>query len=159
MGKLAMAAAVTMGLAYQYGGAVTAAISTKFDASTTPPVNLHSTDSMSIAEKQMELAKQMNPTEKFQIGLAHMQGTEKGVPKDMSEAAKWFYIAAEEGNLDAMYNLAQMYYKGTGVDKDEHLAVLWYQKAADKGHAKSAHNLGIAYQNGAGGLEASFDTA
>ncbi|NIP71513.1 MAG: sel1 repeat family protein, partial [Gammaproteobacteria bacterium] len=41
----------------------------------------------------------------------------KGVPKDQSEAVKWYREAAEQGDANAQINLGVMYQKGQGVQK------------------------------------------
>ena len=46
---------------------------------------------------------------------------ENGVrrPKDYAEAVKWYRLAADQGNLEAQFNLARMYLRGRGVPKDD----------------------------------------
>lgn len=50
---------------------------------------------------------------------------------------------AENGNLDAMFNLGQASKLGRGAPKDEAVARDWYRKAADRGHRPAQANLGI----------------
>ena len=57
---------------------------------------------------------------------------------------------AEQGDVDAQYNLALMYRKGEGVPENDAEAVKWYRKAADQGYAKAQYNLGFMYANGDG---------
>ena len=57
---------------------------------------------------------------------------------------------AEQGNLEAQFNLGLMYSNGDGVRKDEAEAFKWYMRAAEKGDIKSQHNLGYMYNNGKG---------
>ena len=52
----------------------------------------------------------------------HTKGT--GVPQDHVEAARWCRLAADQGNFDAQYNHALMYYTGTGVPQDRGKAAL-----------------------------------
>ena len=56
------------------------------------------------------------------------------MPKDYSEAVKWYRKAAEQGNVNAQHNLGLCYYYGTGVGVDKSEALKWLQKAGDKGH-------------------------
>ncbi len=65
----------------------------------------------------------------------------QGVPQDYAKAAEWFREAAEQGHLNARFNLALMYGDGQGVPKDY---------AADQGYAKAQNNLGVVYANGQG---------
>lgn len=59
----------------------------------------------------------------------------KGVKKDLSEAFKWFSLAAESGNMEAQSVLALMYEKGNGVDADKSKAIYWYGVAAKQGES------------------------
>jgi TPR repeat protein len=66
------------------------------------------------------------------VGLAYYNG--QGVPKDYAEVAKWHRKAAEQGAMDAQYNLAQLYLFGEGVTQDNAEAAKWWRKAADQGY-------------------------
>ena len=46
---------------------------------------------------------------------------------------KWYQKAADQGDIDARYNLGLCYYKGQGVEQDYTEAVKWIRKAADSG--------------------------
>ena len=61
-----------------------------------------------------------------------------------------YYRAAEQGDVDAQYNLAVCYENGTGVERDEQKAVEWYKKAAEQGDARAQFNLALCYKNGIG---------
>src|ERR1043165_5208014 len=50
---------------------------------------------------------------------------------------------AENGDIDAQYNLAQ-YYEEKNLEK----AFYWYQKTAENGNNNAQNNLGFSYQNG-----------
>lgn len=45
------------------------------------------------------------------------------------EALKWYRLAAEGGNPDAMRRLGEMYERGAGVPKDNAKALEWYERA------------------------------
>ena len=60
---------------------------------------------------------------------------------------------AEQGDIEAQYNLGWAYVNGEGVLKDDKEAVKWYRKAAEQGYAKAQSNLGWAYENGRGVLK------
>jgi TPR repeat protein len=65
--------------------------------------------------------------------------------QEVAEAGEWWRKAAEQGNVDAMSNLA-----ATLVETDPDQAVTWLTRAAGHGHDLAMHNLGyIAYQRGA----------
>src|SRR5499427_2460187 len=57
---------------------------------------------------------------------------------------------ADQGEVDAQYNLGVMYDKGQGVTRDYALAVSWFRKAADQGFAPAQLSLGVMYENGWG---------
>lgn len=49
---------------------------------------------------------------------------------------------ANQGNVEAQFVLAGIYFKGNGIPQDYIKAFEWYQKAADQGHAQAQNNLG-----------------
>ena len=57
---------------------------------------------------------------------------------------------AEQGDVDAQYNLGLMYDFGEGVPEDDEEAVRWYRLAADQGYANAQSTLGFMYLNGYG---------
>ena len=81
---------------------------------------------------------------------AHMYANGDGVPKDETEAVKWYRKAAERGVALAQSQLGWMYENGSGVPKDPVEAVKWCRKAAEQGYAAAQHNLGVMYYNGTG---------
>ena len=58
--------------------------------------------------------------------------------------------AAEQGNVDAQYNLGVKYEYGKGVAQDYKQAVAWYRKAAEQGDVDAQRILGMMYDNGVG---------
>lgn len=87
---------------------------------------------------------------KAQAALAWMYHTGNGTKKNMSEAVKWYAMAADQGHMIAQNNLAAMYENGLGVEVDEKAAAKWYRKAADVGYANAQYNLGQLYAQGRG---------
>lgn len=62
------------------------------------------------------------------LGFTYRDGT--GVPVDHPEAERWFFKAAEEGDVSAMALLAKLYFlEMAQPDK----ALLWYHRAAEAG--------------------------
>jgi len=59
-------------------------------------------------------------------------------------------VKAEQGHLDAVYNLGVIYYTGQGVSRDYKEAVRWYQKSAARGHSRALYNLGLMSVQGQG---------
>lgn len=64
--------------------------------------------------------------------------------------AEQFRIDAEQGDIQAQFNLAAAYFTGYGVPKNLNEAVKWFRKAAEQGLAEAQHNLGYCYSNGVG---------
>lgn len=66
--------------------------------------------------------------------------------------------AAEQGDADAQFILAELYYKmyedGDGTEKDLEEAIKWYQAAAGRGDARAQFEIGWCYQSGEGVEEA-----
>ena len=74
----------------------------------------------------------------------------EGVPKDGTEALKWFRKSAEQGNPKAEYSLCDAYHEGRGVPQDYAEAVRWFSMAAEQGHVVSQATLGAYYWAGRG---------
>ena len=62
------------------------------------------------------LAEQGDATAQFALGIRYATGNE--VKQDYTEAARWFSLAAERGEVKAQSVLAAYYWDGTGVPKD-----------------------------------------
>jgi len=56
----------------------------------------------------------------------------QGVQQDHDEAARWYRLAGEQGNVNAQNNLGTMYADGQGVKKDDAEAVRWYRMTAEQ---------------------------
>jgi len=80
------------------------------------------------------------------LGDFYRSGT--GVGKDMTEAVRWYSLAAERGDRFAARDLAKMYYQGDGVDKDFKQFLAWTAKAAELGHPEAQANLGLMLVQG-----------
>ncbi|MBP1573101.1 MAG: sel1 repeat family protein, partial [Oscillospiraceae bacterium] len=50
--------------------------------------------------------------------------------------------AAEQGDMEAQYNLGHMYYDGEGTEMNYEKALYWWEKAAEQGDADAQFNLG-----------------
>lgn len=76
----------------------------------------------------------------------------RGVTKDYAEAALWYRRAAEQGNVKAQHNLANMYEHKQGLPADYALAaaLAWYRRAAEQGYQPAQLNLGAMYAEGRG---------
>ena len=62
-------------------------------------------------------------------------------------------LAAAKNNLDALYQLAQIYRYRRNFSQDFAEAARWYKLAAEQGHADSQFNIGMMYWDGKGVLQ------
>lgn len=75
------------------------------------------------------------------------KGEEAYANGDYETAFAEFSKAAEEGDMNAQYNLAVMYEKGQGVDQSDLKAEHWYQSAADQGHPGAPIALQLLFEH------------
>ena len=79
-----------------------------------------------------------------QYSLGYMSYFGEGVPENITEAVKWYRLAAARGDVRAQFNLGLRYDIGEGVVRDEGEAVNWYRLAAAQGLADAQYLLGVA---------------
>jgi TPR repeat protein len=80
----------------------------------------------------------------FEDGIAAIEH------KDYATALIKFRNAAQQGSVEAQFNLGLMYDMGHGVAQDYKEAVRWYQRAAQQGLAEAQYTLGLMYNLGQG---------
>ena len=73
-----------------------------------------------------------------QYRLAHMYIDGENTKVDIREARKWMSVAAENNNLNAMFEYGDMLFEGVGGIKDIPVAMALYQRAADFGNSDAA---------------------
>ena len=66
---------------------------------------------------------------------------------------------AEQGDVDAQYQLAFMYEQGLGVKTDFAAAAKWYHAAAEQGDAAAQMNIATLYEDGLDGLPQDYAAA
>lgn len=71
-----------------------------------------------------------------------------GTSVNLSESARWWRAAAEQGNVTAQFNLAEYLLKGRGITKNVYEAIEWYTKAAESGDSLSQSDLGSLFWMG-----------
>jgi hypothetical protein len=69
---------------------------------------------------------------------------------DYQQAAKYYKMAANQGQRDGEFGLAVRYVTGQGVPKDDREGLRWFKAAADQGHADAQYDLGTMYEIGQG---------
>ena len=61
-----------------------------------------------------------------------MYANSPGVPQDDAEAVRWYRLAADQGDADALVMLGAKYVRGRGVPQDYVQAHMWYSLAASR---------------------------
>ena len=84
----------------------------------------------------------------YDLGVRYTEGD--GTDKDPAQAARWFALASEDGDLRATDLLGRCYQSGAGVEKDEARAAELFQQAAEQDYAPAQCDLGLSYENGSG---------
>ena len=109
----------------------------------------------------------------YRLGWCYDSGN--GVTQDKEEAVKWYrkaakhghkqsqdtlrtlfagteedFQAAEQGNSQAQFQLAEQYYNAKNIPNNYIEAAKWYRKAAEQGNAEAQKSLGSCYFNGSG---------
>lgn len=82
----------------------------------------------------------------YAIGNFYKYGIPSGT--DYAEAAKWYHLAAEQGEAMAMHELGLLYLDGRGVDRDPDKGIAYLCKALDAGHKPAALELADRYYLG-----------
>lgn len=89
----------------------------------------------------MPLAEEGDVRAQINLGTLNYNGP----PPNHEEAAKWFRLAAEQGDALAERYLGYMYANGQGLARDDREAVKWYGRAAEQGDADAQAGLATMY--------------
>lgn len=68
----------------------------------------------------------------------------------VEKALPLYLQLAEQGNVDAQFQLGLIYAGGQDMTKDDKQAVDWFRKAAEQGHMEAQTKLGFMYATGKG---------
>ena len=121
------------------------------------PVTLHhdsNIKSEEVAEFNLAKINAENGDSEDQMILATFYAYGRGVPQDLTESAKWWFKAAEQGEAVAQMYLADHFTSGENhFSKDPVAAASWYRKAAEQGIPSAQYSLGKCYANGEGLLK------
>lgn len=93
------------------------------------------------------------------FSLLLMSGIFSAQAEDLEAKFAETLTFAESGDLNAMFEVGQMYQFGMGVPESLADAVHWYDTAARNGHPGGAYQMGYAHYWGKGGLEKNYDKA
>jgi TPR repeat protein len=87
-----------------------------------------------------------NPKALYYLSALYLSG--KGVEQDEFVAFHYCKQAAEEGLVEAQFELGMMYLNGVGVmSEDEDMALEWLWKAADNGHQQAKEMFDFVLNN------------
>ena len=108
-----------------------------------------SAESVTHLKKLTESERQLSNSAANILGFQYFSGD--GVDQNDKEAAKYFRLAAEQGDVNAQAMLAYIkYHGGEGVAQDYKEAIKWWRLAAEQGDAVAQHALGLSYLLGKG---------
>jgi len=82
--------------------------------------------------------------------LAYLFLSDRLGPPDPREGLRWLRKAADAGDAESAFDLADRHDNGKGVNRDKAEAAKWYRKAADHGHAPAQYNLALLHRDGQG---------
>ena len=84
-------------------------------------------------------AKAGNPKAQCLLGKMYSQTYVYNIPKNDSEAVKWYTLSANQGNASAQNKLGLFYYYGWGVKEDLKKAKKWFKLSSEQGNKNSLH--------------------
>jgi TPR repeat protein len=84
----------------------------------------------------------------YEVGKMYADGL--GTQRNLTEAARWYRLAAEHGANWVNFDLGLMYAEGQGVPQDYSRALDWYRKGARVGDTRAQLNLARMYASGQG---------
>jgi len=87
-----------------------------------------------------------------------MYGLGHTAPQNYETSAKWYKLAAEEGDAIAQVKIGIFFHHGVGVQQDYGRALKWYRLSAEQGNAEAQTLLGVMYREGQG-VRQHYETA
>ena len=103
---------------------------------------------LTYSDKILASAQSGHPEGQFQLGVCLQDGL--GVDVNLSEAVRWYTLAAKQGHAGAQNNLAYCLYNGLGTAMNKKEAASWYRQAANQNIAIAQYGLGVCFFNGEG---------
>ncbi len=82
---------------------------------------------------------------KDQLLLAVKYSAGNGVIKNQAEAARWYLMAAQGGDPQAMYEVSMRYRNGHGFTRSEAESNVWRQRAASAGIVEAQYEMAHTY--------------
>ncbi|POG74949.1 kinase-like domain-containing protein [Rhizophagus irregularis DAOM 181602=DAOM 197198] len=94
-----------------------------------------------------------NENEGLPFDLINHYKKNKCVRRDGRNAFEFHKLLAEQGNINAKFQLGYCYDEGIGIDINKVKAFELYKVAAEKGNSEAQYNLSFLYELGEGELE------
>ena len=112
----------------------------------------HSSQAIEALRRAADPARNGQGDVEAQMALAGIftYGLCTGVPADLFQAAKFYRMAALQGDATAQFKYAEMHACGAGCARDFQNAAHFFRLAADQGHAASQFALGVRFETGHG---------
>jgi TPR repeat protein len=99
--------------------------------------------------KKLKLAKVGDVDAQMAVAKHYEVGSK--VKRSRLEAAKWYRLAMDQGNVEAQLRLARLVHQGgDGLDQDVIMAAQLYQVAAELGNIEAQNWLGYCFEHGIG---------
>lgn len=116
--------------------------------------NLKQVDDFAVVQVEEEFAERSEKVQRaLELRIANMLGNKKSKDYNATEAARWYQVAAENGQAWGMLELAFMHVDGDLGAPDPAQAFKWFEQAGSGDRPKhwlGLANLAICYANGYG---------
>ena len=99
------------------------------------------------SSKTIELMRAMTEEDGSALGQSILGSMYEG-RDEMTEAMRWYRLAADQGHAATQFRLAVMYATGRGVPQNDVEAARWYQLVEDQGDALTQFNVAVMYATG-----------
>lgn len=97
------------------------------------------------------------PDAQFALARLYDGADATGMKRNPRMAARYYFLAAGQGQVWAQNNLATCYETGDGVAKNDAQSAYWYRQAAEQGDGLAAFELASAYASGRGVMKSAAD--
>jgi len=100
------------------------------------------------------LAEQGDPEAQYVLGATYANA--QPPLRNLEEAERWTRMAAEQGHVNAMVDMAKLilFYQSKGISDAANVqAAPWCQRAAERGHPEAQFMIGMMHFSGAGAAQ------
>ena len=108
------------------------------------------TPAAGLAQQIPPAEKKAASEEKVSADEAFKRGEKAYEEQNLTEAMRWYRLAADQGHAQAQVHVGNLYTDGEGVTQDHAEALRWFKKAAEQGDHEALNNIGWFYLSGWG---------